>query len=251
MREIIERSNGNILHKPEQPFFFQRDVQRQLYFFVEEEEEAQREFRASRGREVTATELVESFKESEAYRELQREAREKYNPQRGEDEQELRGGVFAQLAYRFAALRDWQHGCVLSPERTLELWQKLYPQRAVVHNNYGGTSLYGVSVPDGVLITGDAHEEQIAAVYEYSLSDQTQRYIKKYDTLLESSRRYRELFPQFNFSVVTTNAGERNLKPWESDTFQIAAHPVKLVPFDHLVNTIRPVQPSLKRYTCL
>lgn len=81
------------------------------------------------------------------------------------------GRVFEDIGYFFVARKQAEEGrIVLSPERTLEFWKRLYPKNGEMGSPHGTGTLSGISVPDGLIIEEMGEGNRILTKCEYTLS---------------------------------------------------------------------------------
>lgn len=86
------------------------------------------------------------------------------------------GRLFGDMAYLAVANSSLGDGEVmLSGERTLQFYERLFPDRRIYDDPFDTGAIEGVSVPDGLGLDADG---RIAAVYEYS-SHGDQRYFDR------------------------------------------------------------------------
>lgn len=91
----------------------------------------------------------------------------------------LAGSFFQQIAFATVSQNLPDELLLLSPERTLDFYQLLFPRAMVIKHPLGTDSLRGISVPDGLLIKNSSNDIGILAAVEYTLEGKTDYFQKK------------------------------------------------------------------------
>lgn len=129
---------------------------------------------------------------SKAYNEAMRYT---FAPHTQEDLNWLRdhfaGKMFQDIAFTSCALSQPQDCILLSPEKTLEFWEKLYPKNRVIKSPFGLDSIEGISVPDGMVVN---EQNDISEAYEYTLSIRREYFSRSSDAFKISKGDFPELF---------------------------------------------------------
>jgi len=112
------------------------------------------------------------------------------------------GRLNQDMIYNFFVNREPRPNILLSPERTLEFYKKLYPNKPTTKNTLGFDSLEGISVPDGIIVK---EHEGIAAVCEYTLRGDKETFEKKYNGFCINKEHFPQVFANANllFAVLS------------------------------------------------
>lgn len=182
----------------------------------------------------TRKELFSQFKASEHFQELYASAGKFYRQVHTQDEltkdnESFAGAVFEWIAYSYLKDRFESDNCILLPPLdTLEVYRLLFPNARLALHRYENYSLYGYSVPDGLLIKEDTGKHlRIKAVFEYSLFGEEDHFAKKYYSFHKDRQKFPELFSEAFFLIAT---------PSTRNHFEIESNPdVQSVylPFTH------------------
>lgn len=89
---------------------------------------------------------------------------------------------------------------LLSPQRTLALYERLFPGASRVHRLFKSDVLDIIAVPDGVLV--NTGEEKIVALCEYSLSENTGHFKEKLEAFQKVRGWYPNLFADRSFLLM-------------------------------------------------
>lgn len=119
----------------------------------------------------------------------------------------LAGKMFEDLAYLIISSEEAKRQRVLlSPERTLSLWERLYPSAQKHKLSPHQTGLSGISVPDGVIVKCADKICTVISVCEYSLSRSRDLSNKKFG-FGENKKTFPNLLAQAEFIFITANGG--------------------------------------------
>lgn len=111
------------------------------------------------------------------------------------------GQVFRDIAYSFRVLNCDPSHVVLSPERTLELWKILYPDRNTTYYPFAQNGLKNVHVPDGLLV--DNRSGTVAKILECSLVRMAEVDLEKeFKAIRIQQKKFRELLGQLSIEFV-------------------------------------------------
>jgi len=85
------------------------------------------------------------------------------------------GKVFEDIGYYYYRPRV-RRGVLISPEITEELFLNFFEKDCKINHEYGSQTIYGVSVPDGVVIEVNNGQPVLTQFVEYSLSQNDEKY---------------------------------------------------------------------------
>ncbi|GIW61957.1 MAG: hypothetical protein KatS3mg089_0809 [Patescibacteria group bacterium] len=89
------------------------------------------------------------------------------------------GKVFEDIGYYYYRPRV-REGILISPEITEELFLNFFEKDCKINHEYGSRTIYGVSVPDGVVIEVTNGQPVLTQFVEYSLSQNDEKYQNKF-----------------------------------------------------------------------
>ncbi len=119
--------------------------------------------------------LIDFYKKTELFKRTYAEAvRYALDPSVVAIEPALRGDlvgkVFSDMAFIWLRSSLPPEQTILSQRQTLNLWSKMYPRVPEIKHPFGGTSLAGITVPDGVVVERIEGVPKIIQVCEYKAS---------------------------------------------------------------------------------
>ncbi len=124
----------------------------------------------------TTTQLISEFRESEEFGKFDAEAQSEFSVPHTQQElsnlqHRFAGGLFERLAYLNLAQAQTDRKILLSPDRTSVLFQFLYSDEQKyphMKNPFGGVTMRGISIPDGVFVEEDDNGViKITVICEY------------------------------------------------------------------------------------
>lgn len=115
----------------------------------------------------------------------------------------LAGALFQGAALIYYALALPQSQLMLFSDKTLDLYQKLYPNSPRREEPLGQTSLVGISVPDSIIIDTSQEKEQILALCECTLSGDSNYYDRHYQGSIMDRKRFPALFVSTHLVFIT------------------------------------------------
>lgn len=149
--------------------------------------------------------LLNDFKNSRGFKRLYGElvnfvsmpvSEEKFN----EIRKDFIGAVFANMAYTHLVWERTDSSTLISPKRTLDFYKRLYPGAQRTNNPFGGDSLEGISVPDGIKVNS---EGEVVAVCEYTTHGGNGYFVNKLDAVEYEKASFPEIFAEARLVVVT------------------------------------------------
>jgi len=151
--------------------------------------------------------ILDEFKKSKRFRQVFNEATNYVfshiiNGNRKKVMEKFAGKLFQDLAYHFLASKQLSYHTLLSPEKTLEFYKKLYPTKPEVKHIFRLTSLDGISVPDGMLIEERGDIEYVIAICEYTLAGNEQKFKAKDTGFSIDKKNFEQLFGDANLLFV-------------------------------------------------
>ena len=118
------------------------------------------------------------------------------------------GFLYEGLVYQILAGRQPPSKTLLSPEKTVELYEKFYPHASKVENIFGQETLYGISVPDGILVEESEKGSILAAVCEYTLLGSMDNLGSKFYAFTKDKNNFPALFDFAEFVFVVPKGSE-------------------------------------------
>lgn len=116
-------------------------------------------------------------------------------------EDRMAGEVYEKLAYYFLTVQRPEGTVLLSPERTLQFYQALYPNAKIMQHLFTN-SLAGISVPDGLLVKSENGVPHISSVCEYTTYRNLADIRRKSNNLQIDQRNYPKLFAESQFQLI-------------------------------------------------
>ena len=197
--------------------------------------------------------LFELFEESRRFRQLYAEAINRFlvsfeGKRLDGIRKDFIGGLFQAIAYTFLAGQQTDSALVLSPERTFELYTWLFPNSTIVHHPFGTKSIYGVSVPDGLLVKATEGVERVIALCEYTQGKYGNKLENKYRGMRKDVERFRSIFPYTRILFLTPQEVEFPAGIRSAPLAKVLEVPFKPSQFrryvDRLLNLYRPYDDS-------
>jgi len=124
----------------------------------------------------------------------------------------LAGRAYEDIAYQFLAVRQPDYLTLLSPQKTLEFYKKLYPNASVDSNGLGLVSLRGISVPDGLLVGKFRGRSQVFALCDYTLTGDTQYFKRHAVGFQKDKRHFPQLFTPYPYHLFIVPNGATSLR---------------------------------------
>ncbi len=157
--------------------------------------------------------LFRDFKKREAFKKLYGKALEYHLlPHTDQELKEFRrrfaGKLFQEIVYTYLAERQFPYGVLLSPERTLEFYSRLYPTKPRIKKILGLDSLIDKYVPDGLLIEGFGDVEKIVILFEYTLTGDRLSFESTYKGFNKSKKDSLDFFTEASLTFVTPENSE-------------------------------------------
>lgn len=161
----------------------------------------------------TRKQLLSGYKQSSRFQNLfQKAVSYHLLPLTDDEVTEIRScfaeGIFQDLGFSVLASQQPPDRMLLSPERTLRFYQVLYPKAQLIEHPFNGSSLAGISVPDG-LIAGqiECGQETIMTVCEYTTYGRRNYFESKYLGFRKNQSTYSQFFAgtELLFVVPETN----------------------------------------------
>lgn len=142
--------------------------------FVNDQEAENKTLGFEKGIIFTKDQLIGKYKSGALFRKLDQEARSQFeniDPSMLPNlEHRFAGRIFEDMAYLQLAQYQIKDSILLSPDRTSALYQMLYPDEEKyprMQDAFGGVSIRGISVPDGVFVERTKSGPRITAMCEY------------------------------------------------------------------------------------
>lgn len=176
--------------------------------------------------------LLGAFKSSDRFQAIYEEAVRLYL---GADEQEFVqitkefvGALFESFGYLYSNNHCQAPLRILSPEKTFELYRRLYPRNAVVEHLFGVKSLMGITVPDGVIIEARDGIERIVDVCEYTSFGTRANFEMKREGFMINARNRQEILGDAHLKIFIPRGGSLSLHIGSENGIQ-----VEELPFTH------------------
>lgn len=144
------------------------------------------------------------------------------------------GAMFEEIAY-YKLAEETAHSALLAPEETFKYFQQyLYPD-APIFSDFLATSLKGISVPDGLLVTIDGETSLPKAVYEYTLTKLGEHQRPYFAPKYNAHHRHRQDYPRLfgNASLVFVVPSETGLADSIKASIGRSGVDVVELPFTH------------------
>ncbi len=105
----------------------------------------------------------------------------------------LAGSIYQLIVYAFLAKRQPQGQTLLSPDRTLALFQHLFPATPTISYLFGMDSLKGVPVPDGIRVEENENIRQITTIFEFTLTKNQSYFRRKVEAFSYGREKFSQL----------------------------------------------------------
>ncbi|MCH7730684.1 hypothetical protein IID21_04190 [Patescibacteria group bacterium] len=143
--------------------------------------------------------LRDWFKKTEQFHQIYLESsRYLFTPRTDEQIAELRkdfaGSCYQFMSYSYHATKQPEGLVLLSPSRTLALYEKLFPKARKSKHRFGLDSLFGISTPDSLEIQDNGGAPKILRVIEYTLTSNKGYLQKKLLAHEQDVRKFPKLF---------------------------------------------------------
>lgn len=142
--------------------------------FLNEQREENKDLKLEKGAILTKEELLERYRLTPLFEKLDQEAVRQFSDADTTTLVDLghrfAGRLFEDLAYFQLAQAQSEDTLLLSPNRTSSLFQALYPDEEKyprMQDPFGGISIKGITVPDGLIVWEQKNGPIITAVCEY------------------------------------------------------------------------------------
>lgn len=134
-------------------------------------------------RALTMREAYRSYKKTPRFNNclshLRRQRREGVSAE--EARGRFAGRVFEDIGYYYYRPRV-RTGVLITPEITEELFLNFFEKDCRINHDYGSRTIYGVSVPDGVVISVQNGKPVLTQYVEYSLSQNDEKYKSQFSS---------------------------------------------------------------------
>lgn len=164
----------------------------------------------------TRKQLLSWYKQGSRFKNLFKEA-VRYNllPLTDEEaqriEHRLAGGIFQDISFYTLVSRQSDNRVLVSPERTLQFFQVLFPHAQLMEYPFHISSLMGISVPDGLIIKGVENDQpRITTVCEFTATGKRKVLESKYLGFQIDRDKYHQFFADAKLLFVTPQGYHSN-----------------------------------------